>query len=140
VTLREGSNRIDFSLHEYWESSPPDIVSRELAEAFRTSQLFSRVDRRPGRPRADYLIRGRLLRFNQLRKTHALYGEVGLVVEFIRQEDRAVLWSSTVTAAQEANGTDTEAATQAVGDALGQCIRQIVYQINRVAAYQRLGS
>ncbi len=135
VTYQEGSALIDFSPDAYWESSPSDIVSRELAEAFRASQLFSRVDCHPIRPPADYLIRGRILRFNQLQTEEGLYGEVGLGVEFVDQENHAILWSAVIRVRERAKGDDAEAASHAVGDALQQCIGQILQQVNQVTAY-----
>lgn len=135
VTYQEGSALIDFSPDACWESSPPDIVTRELAEAFRASRLFSRVDSHPNRPPADYLIRGRILRFNQLRTERALYGEVGLGVEFVDQENHAILWSALIRARERVEGENDEAASHAVGEALQQCIRQILQQVKHVTAY-----
>lgn len=135
VTYHDGSTAVDFSPNEYWESSPPDIVKRKLAEAFQASGLFSRVDSRPTRPSADYVIRGRILRFNRLATREGQYGEVGLEVEFIDQRNGAILWSATIRAREKAAGDDGEAASHAVGEALEQCVGQILQQVRRITAY-----
>lgn len=135
VTYREGAALVDFSPFECWESPPPEIVNRKLAEAFRASQLFSRVDNRPSRPPADYILRGRILQFNQLHAEDGLYGEVGLEVEFVHRETSAILWSAVIRARERAECDNAEAASHAVGDALAQCIGQILQQVKQVTAY-----
>jgi ABC-type uncharacterized transport system auxiliary subunit len=138
VTYRKDSARIDFSPDDYWEGSPPDIVKREVTEAFRASQLFKRVDSRPGNPPATYLIRGRVLRFNQLQTDDGSYGEVGLAVEFVDQKNRAILWSAVLQSREKANGDDVEAVSRAVGVALQDCIREMIQRVKQATAYEGL--
>jgi ABC-type uncharacterized transport system auxiliary subunit len=135
VTYQEGFALVQFAQDACWESSPSDMVGERLVEAFQVAQLFSRVDTHPSRAPADYLVRGRILRFNQLQTGHGLYGEVGLAVEFIDQENGAILWSTIIRAREKAEGDDMEAAVHAVGEALQQCIRQIVQQVKQIKAY-----
>lgn len=138
VTYRTESALVDFSTHDLWESSPPDIVTRKLVEAFRESRIFSRIHDRPGRQRTDYLIRGKILRFNRLETRDGPYGDVWLEVEFVNQENREVLWSAVVKHRQKADRDSTEALVQAVSDALGQCIVQIVHQVKQTTASHHL--
>lgn len=134
VTYRTESALVDFSSNDLWESSPSDIVTRNLAEAFRTSRLFSRVDEKPARMPADYVIRGRILRFNRLRTQDGSYGEVWLEVEFVNQKTREILWSAVIRDLQKADTDNTEAVIQAMSKALGQCILQIVQQVKQTTA------
>lgn len=136
VTYHDGSNLVEFSPYACWESSPPDIVSRKLVEAFLASRLFGHVDSQPSNPPANYLIRGRILRFNQLKTDHGLYGEVGLGVEFVDQENREILWSAVIRDRQKAKGNDAEAGILAVGAALQLCIREVLQQVKQVTAYR----
>lgn len=139
VTYRTESALVDFSSNDRWESTPSDIVTRKLAEAFRASQIFSRVDQRPDRQPADYLIRGKILRFNRLETVDGLYGEVWLEVEFFDHETREILWSAVIRDLQKADADHTEAAIEAVSKALGQCILQIVHQVKHTtASHQRI--
>jgi ABC-type uncharacterized transport system auxiliary subunit len=138
VTYRGESALVDFSSNDLWESAPPDMVSRKLAEAFRTSRLFSRIDEGPGGQPADYLIRGRILRFNRFETNNGLYGDVGLEVEFVSLENRQILWSALIKNRQRAEAEDPEAAIQAVSVALGQCIVQIIQQVKQTTASYQL--
>lgn len=135
VTYQDESALIDFSPYDRWESSPPDIVSRKLAEAFRASRLFSQVDSQPGRPPTNYLIRGKILRFNQLEARQGLYGEVELEVEFVSQKNREILWSAVIRDREITKGDDPEAVVLAVSEALRQCILQILQQVKQATAY-----
>jgi len=135
VTYQEKSTLIDYSSCDFWESSPSEIVSRQLAHAFRACQLLSRVDRHPVRPPAKYLINGKIQRFNQLQTKHGLYGEVALEVQFIDQGRQQILWTTTIRELKKAEGDDSEAAVLAVSEALGQCIVQILQQVKQGTAY-----
>jgi ABC-type uncharacterized transport system auxiliary subunit len=131
VTYRDQSARIEFTPYDVWESSPSEIVRQKLAEAFHASRIFHRVETRPSRPAAEYLVRGRIIRFNQLQTSDGLYGEVGLEVELVRQSTGQLLWSASLRVREEARGTDTEAGVVAVSTALKHCILQIIQQVKQ---------
>ncbi|MBW2056744.1 MAG: membrane integrity-associated transporter subunit PqiC [Deltaproteobacteria bacterium] len=137
VTYQEGSPLVSFSPSECWESSPPDMVTRKLTQAFWAVRLFSRVDSRPSTPPATYLIRGKILRFNRLQTAHGLYGEVELQVEFVDMRNREILWSARIQARKKARDRGREAAILAVGAALQQCIGQVVQRVEQASAYRR---
>ena len=138
VTYQDQSARIEFTPYDVWETSPSQIVRQKLAEAFHASRIFHRVETRPSRPAAEYLIRGRIIRFNQLQTSDGLYGEVGLEVELVRQSTGEILWSTVLRAREEARGSDTEAAVIAVSEALRHCILQIIQQVKQTTASHQL--
>jgi len=137
VTYCEDSPLIRFSGDCLWESSPSDMVKRKLAEAFRACGLFTRVESQPGRPQADYIIRGQILRFNGLETSKGSYGEVGLAVEFLSQEDHEILWSTIVSVREKAQTDSPESVALAVSEALHECILYIIQHVNHATASRR---
>jgi ABC-type uncharacterized transport system auxiliary subunit len=137
VTYCEDSPLIRFSGDCLWESSPPDMVRQKLAEAFRASGLFTRVESQPGRPHADYIIRGQILRFNELETSEGSYGEVGLAVQFLSHEKHEILWSTIVSVREKAQTDSSESVALAVSEALHQCIVYIIQHVNHATASRR---
>ena len=138
VTYQEESPLIEFSPSALWESSPTDIVNVKLAEAFRVEHMFTRVQNRPGRPMADYVIKGKIFRFNRLETSDGLYGEVGLEVELVEQETREILWSAVIKVREKAGSDDPQAVALAVSKALKQCILQITQQVQEATTSHRV--
>ena len=137
VIYRDSSPRVDFSPYDRWESSPPDIVNRKLTEAFRESRLFSRVECQPSTTPADYILRGRILRFNQLKTQNGSYGEVALEIEFQNYKTHAIIWSAMVQYREKARADDIEAVIDAVGSSLRYCIGQIVQNVKMGTAFRQ---
>ncbi len=134
VTYRTESALVHSSTNEHWKTTPPDIVTRKLAQASGASRIFRRVAQRPDRQPANHLIRGKILRFNRLETVDGVYGEVWLEVEFFDHETREILWSEVIRDLQKADAEHTEAAIEAVSRSLRQCILEIVHLVKETTA------
>ncbi len=117
-----------YSYH-FWTEAPPEMLQHQLADYLRSANVARTVVTPELRVEPDFVVSGRLRRFEQL----SLPGGSGVVVEMelnlSREHDDRLLWHETYTAERSASGPDVSSAVSSLGGALDEIYGRFVDDI-----------
>jgi ABC-type uncharacterized transport system auxiliary subunit len=85
----------EMNYYEYhrWSAAPAEMVAESAARRLREMDLFSEVRLFPHTTPGDYVLRGRLLNFEELDYEASGRVRVSLELELLRTRDQKVVWS-----------------------------------------------
>jgi ABC-type uncharacterized transport system auxiliary subunit len=108
-----------------------DLVARRLVQR----AVFLEVRRLPAREPVDYILRARVLSFEEVDYAAGVKGRVALEMSLVRSRDRKTLWSETRQAESAAEGKGVAAVVNALDAAsarlLDELLPVLVAQVER---------
>jgi ABC-type uncharacterized transport system auxiliary subunit len=115
--------------YHYWVEPPTDMLQEQLLAWLRAANVARRVVTPEMRLRPDYLVTGRLLRFERVLGSGAQGAlvEVRLILKDVAGE--RVLWTETYRQDAEAPGDEVSEAVAAFNAALGELFARFVADI-----------
>ncbi len=127
MVFRRGDYQVGFYENSRWAALPAEMVRRALIDALIRSGLFARVDLFGQNPEADLFLQAEIESFDQVIDGEALRAEFTLLIEAVRTDTGAPVWSYRASARipQEGKGRLAEAMSQAVGEALSRAIEEM---------------
>lgn len=122
----------------YWEfqrwAEPPDkMITARLASNLSASGLFQSVDSFPySWERADMVLRGVVLAFEEIDGEDGWYGHVEMFLELVDRDAEESLWSSRFEAERKAERKDPDAVVEALAGALDEIAAEVEARIENV--------
>jgi len=126
ILYYESPTRLNFYENHRWSSDPSSLVRDSLAGQLSQAGVFSEVRLLPARDPVDYLLRGRLLNFDEVDYEGGAKGRVRLELTLVRVRDRKVLWSDVRQAQVPAPGKEVAGVVEAVNAASDQVLKELV--------------
>lgn len=126
ILYYESPTQLNFYENHRWSSDPSSLVRDSLAGQLSEAGVFSEVRLLPARDPVDYLLRGRLLNFEEVDFEGGVKGRVRLELTLVRVRDRKVLWSDVRQALVSALGKEVAGVVEAVNAASDQVLKELV--------------
>jgi ABC-type uncharacterized transport system auxiliary subunit len=108
---------LNFYQYHRWSEDPATMLTEVTARRLEQSGAFTAVRLLPTREPVDYLLRGRLMDFEEVDSAAGVKARVGLEMMLIRVRDHKILWSDTRQEESAAEGKGVPAVVQAVNSA-----------------------
>jgi ABC-type uncharacterized transport system auxiliary subunit len=118
IVYRPAKEEVGFYEYHRWAEDPRAVMTRSLLEHLRARGTFGNVVEFDGRTKADYIVRGRIDRLEEVDANGGVTAHVALSAELIDAETRKPVW--------EGQGADS--AQVSVGE-----VSSVVAQLNRAA-------
>lgn len=126
ILYYESPTQLNFYENHRWSSDPPSMVRDSLAGQLSQAGVFSEVRLLPARDPVDYLLRGRLLNFEEVDYEGGAKGRVRLELTLVRVRDHKVLWSEARQAQVAAQGKEVAGVVEALSAASDQVLQELV--------------
>lgn len=95
IVFYESPTQLNFYQYHRWSSDPATMLSEVVARRIEETGVFLHVRLLPSREPFDYLLKGRLLNFEEIDYEGGPKGRVALELTLVRSNDRKVVWSAT---------------------------------------------
>lgn len=92
ILYREGDNEVNFYEYQRWTSPPVDLVTNYISHRLKDSSAFTHVmtSRDIGKP--DFLLRGRVRRFEEVDRGKQIAAEVALEADLVDAKTGLEVW------------------------------------------------
>ncbi len=119
---------VEVGYYEYhrWAERPASIVTSLLVERLRGQRFFAGVLLFDGRTKADYLIRGRLERLEEIDSPGAVAVRVELTAEAVEVKTNRVVWSGTASHNGPVSQGDVKAVVEEISRGVEACLGQLM--------------
>lgn len=118
IVYRPAKEEVGFYEYHRWAEDPRAVMTRSLLEHLRARGTFGNVVEFDGRTKADYIVRGRIDRLEEVDANGGVTAHVALSAELIDAESRKPVWE----------GYGADSAQVSVGE-----VRSVVAQMSRAA-------
>lgn len=126
ILYYESPTQLNFYENHRWSSDPSSMVRDSMAGELSQAGVFSEVRLLPARDPVDYLLRGRLLNFEEIDYEGGAKGRVRLELTLVRVRDHKVLWSDARQAQVPAQGKEVAGVVEALNAASEQVLQELV--------------
>lgn len=126
ILYYESPTQLNFYENHRWSSDPSSMVRDSLVSQLSQAGVFSEVRLLSARDPVDYLLRGRLLNFEEVDYEGGAKGRVRLELTLVCVRDHKVLWSDARQAQVPAQGKEVAGVVEAVNAATEQVLQELV--------------
>jgi ABC-type uncharacterized transport system auxiliary subunit len=126
VVYYESPTQLNYYQYHRWSSDPASMVRESISRRLQQAAAFSDVRLLPARDPVDYLIRGRLLNFEERDSDGSSKGHVALELSLVRVRDRKTLWSGGREVSIAAQGKGVPAVIEALNAASDQVLNELL--------------
>lgn len=119
-------NQVGFYEYHRWVADPASMLRDDITVRIRQAGPFADVQLLPARADSNYVLRGRVLHFEEVDYEGAVSGRVGLDLTLVRVSDRQVVWSGSRVAKSAAVGQGHAAVVEAMNAASDQVLGELV--------------
>ena len=126
LMYRPSPYRVDFYEYHRWADAPPDLVTQNLILHLRRSGMFRAVTSMRDGVSADYLLRGRIERLEEVDSAEGVSARVALSVELVDMKTRARVWTGQGSHETPVNERSVEGVARALNEGLRESLDQIL--------------
>jgi ABC-type uncharacterized transport system auxiliary subunit len=126
IVYYESPTQLNFYQNHRWASDPATMLTDAVARRLAETGAFADVIRLPSPRPVDYLLRGRVLGFEEVDYETGVKGRVALELTLVRSQDEKVRWSATRRAESVAEGKGVSAVAKAVNAASNQVLGEML--------------
>jgi ABC-type uncharacterized transport system auxiliary subunit len=118
----------ELNYYEYhrWSAEPVQLMAALVAQRLRASGVFVDVRLFPHSAPGDYVLRGRLLDFEELDYEPGGHARVALELVLLRGRDQKIVWSDTARSESEIQGKGVAAVVNALNASANQVIDKLL--------------
>ena len=122
IVYFESPTQLNFYEYHRWSSNPATMLTDLTIRRMNMLGEFAGVRILPSRAPVDYVLRGRLLNFDEVDFDAQVKGRVVLELSLLRSRDNALVWSGIRQAESVAEGKGVPAVASALSAASGQLL------------------
>jgi ABC-type uncharacterized transport system auxiliary subunit len=126
IVFYESPTQLNFYQYHRWSSDPATMIRDAIARRLGQAGLFAEVRLLPAREPVDYLLRGRVLNFEEVDYDSGVKGRAGLELTLVRAQDRKVLWTAARQAQDAAQGQGMAAVVEALNAASDRVLSELL--------------
>jgi ABC-type uncharacterized transport system auxiliary subunit len=134
IVYRDSEYEAKFYHYRRWVSAPRKMVVEKCIKDFSASNAFNRVVRLPSTQKVDYVLKGRILAFEEWDEDATWFGLVSIGFELQHPKTGAVVWEKVMSRKEPAEKKEPVAVVKAISIALDQVIGQSISEIRNELA------
>ena len=131
IVYRESPVEVGYYEYHQWGEDPRESVSRALREQVLALGTFARLDHFDGRTGADYVLRGELLRLEEVDHGGGVRAAVKISLELVESATARVVWASTAEKSELVSASEVRSVVAGLSAAAEQAIRQLSGELDR---------
>jgi len=133
IVYYRSPTELDFYQYHRWSADPATLVTERAARWLGQMGVFADVRLLPSREPVDYVLKGRVLNFEEVDDNQGGKGRAALALELVRSHDRRVVWSFTRQSEHAIEGKGMSGVVDALDastqDLLGQALTGLTQQV-----------
>lgn len=131
---------VEVGYYEYhrWAEPPNDSVTKALADQLQGRRVFRSIDTSNATERADYVLKGRVERLQEVDYMGGVRVQVSLSAELEDTTHQQIIWSSSVSSESLVTKGDVQAVVTAMGKASQQSVSRLATDIARFVQRTKL--
>jgi cholesterol transport system auxiliary component len=133
IVYRPSPQEVGFYDYHRWAARPAPVVTSALVDRLRAQRLFEGVSLFDGRTKADYLVRGRVDRLEEVDSGGSVSVRVELSAEVVEAKTNRTVWSGAGAHNGPVNESDVKAVVAEMGRGIDAALRQIALGIEALA-------
>jgi ABC-type uncharacterized transport system auxiliary subunit len=141
IVFKTSPESVGFYQYQRWAVDPCDFVTDAMRDRLSATGLFAHVKRYDGRPDAEYLVTGRLERFEEIDYDGGVKVEVAMSAQMIKVDTGATVWTKTVTKVGKVEKRDVSAVVSAMSNTMDRALQELLTPFpaekSRTAALKR---
>ena len=130
IIYRESREQVGFYEYHRWAEDPEETVTRALRSALLASGTFASVVPFDGRATADFLLRGELLRLEEVDYGGPVRAEAEISLELVDAATGRVEWARAVSRTGEVAASAVPSVVSGMSVAAERAIRQLVKELD----------
>lgn len=129
LIYRESPVEVKYDHYRRWAARPAQLVTDEIIRQLDSKQLFENVISVPAAARVDYVLRGRILSFEEWDRGEQWFGKVAFKVELYESTSRRLVWSGVFDCETPAEKRLPVSVVQAISQSLQKCVDELVHEM-----------
>lgn len=133
ILYYQSPTELNYYHYHRWSAYPADMVAEQLVRRLQGMGVFSQVRLFPHSTPGDYVLRGRLLNFEELDYQAGGAVRVGLELALVRSRDRKVVWSDSRQTSQAIQEKGVSGVVKALNSATIQTVNELLPELAAAA-------
>jgi len=126
IVFKTSPESVGFYQYQRWAVDPCDFVTDAMRDRLSATGLFAHVKRYDGRPDAEYLVTGRLERFEEIDYEGRVKVVVAISAQMIKVDTGATVWTKTVTKVGNVEKRDVSAVVSAMSNTMDGALQELL--------------
>lgn len=131
IVYRKSPTEVDFYAYHRWVTDPATIITTAIIGTLRSSGLFSQVDSDASHTKPEFLLRGQLMRLDEIDYGGSVRVEVKLSAQLINLRTRSTIWSEEEAETERVDKSTVNSVVIEMSDALQKCIDRLLADMQR---------
>ncbi|MFQ5601883.1 MAG: ABC-type transport auxiliary lipoprotein family protein [bacterium] len=132
IVYRYSPYEVQFYHYRRWVAPPKKIVAETVHKHYRASGVFKRVVNLPSTFKIDYILKGRILAFEEWDESQAWFGIVTLEFQLHNSANNEIVWEKTITEKTPAASKAPVGVVQAISESLNVVVKKSIEEIRTV--------
>ncbi|MDZ7266755.1 MAG: PqiC family protein [candidate division KSB1 bacterium] len=128
---RDSPFEVKYDHYRRWAARPAQLVTDEIIRQLAARRLFRNVIAYPAATPVDYILRGRILAFEEWDRGEQWFGRVAFEVQLYRAPSQQLVWNGTLSREMPAEKRRPAAVVQAISTSLQQCVDELATALSR---------
>jgi len=124
IVYYETPTQLNYYEYHRWVSGPARMLEELVARKLDRAGVFADVRRLSSGMGADFILRGRVLNFEEVDGEAGVHGRVALELNLVRASDGATVWSDTRLVERPAEGTGVPGVVKALNASSEQLMNE----------------
>lgn len=133
ILYRPSPVEVDFYEYHRWAERPAALLTTALAERLRAGNLFAGVTTFDGRTKADYMIRGRLERLEEVDSPGNVTVRVEMAADVIEVRTSRTVWSKSASHQGQVTEGEVKAVVAEMSRGVENCLGQLAAGLENFA-------
>ena len=129
IVYKPSPDQIGFYAFHRWAINPCQFVTNSVIERLRASGDFARVKSYDGRPDIDYVLSGRLEKFEELDYADGVRVEVAISAQMTNLATGQTVWTNAVSEVGAVNKRDVPAVVSEMNRTMERAIKELLSAI-----------
>lgn len=129
ILYYESPTELNYYEYHRWSADPAEMMADLLARRLRGTDVFSDVRLFPHSGAGDYVLRGRLLNFEELDYEAGGRVRLGLELMLVRTKDHQVVWSDRRQKEGSIQGKGVSSVVNALNTLTGQLLNEVLPEL-----------
>ena len=126
IVYRKSPTEVGFYAYHIWVTDPATIITTAIIGTLRSSGLFSQVDSDASHTKPEFLLRGQLMRLDEIDYGGSVRVEVKLSAQLINLRTRSTIWSEQEAETARVDKATVNSVVIEMSDALQKCIDRLL--------------
>ena len=136
IVFRKSPYEVNFYEYHRWLRPPTELVTEQVKKLLRTSGLFQQVHAYTFDSTPDYLLRGRILLFDQWYNGKGSSVQIGIYYQFVELAQEQILWSDVIETTATIPTLDIVETVKGFESAVQENISHALASIEKVLAHK----